>query len=370
MTSLISPLQFINEYDGSNPSLLRGELVIDLPFSHQANAYSVHWGNAQGDKVFDFNGRSEINSFSENSQVSVRRNDSVTSHHFHHPLYHFFEDTQVPRGATHFLLLARYDEQNNEKLISKRVIFSSDSLLPSNATLLEQKLAASAARINQLPLRLGHLWDIDQCPEEYLPWLGWSLSVNSWVNLEENGETQDTYRRRILRKNAWVQKHKGTKEGIIAALDAMGVKVEVKEWWQEYQEWLAANNQEANGESYEAWKKVAKIQPYGFHVIYDENKNSGISSTQLQEILLQTITEIKPVRSAFRIQFEAKTQQGSIQLNTLAHAINSAYFDGELEVGVPIQHLEVDHELELNTQVKMRPIAVVQIAAEIDPSNC
>ncbi len=380
MTNLVNPIQFVNEYTGLEPNVISGQLVINLPFSHQSSEYSLHWANDSGTPIQPGSTDSLINRFIESAHLAPLADVNQNStHEFHHPLYYYFDDQIVPLGATTFAIYGVNKSTGQSEKIASKPIFNEQHLLPSNATPLEQKLDMAANRISDLPLKLGHLWDVDQCPEEFLPWLGWGLSVNGWVNLDGDDETQETYRRRVIRNNAWLQKHNGTKIGIIKALEIMGVKVEIKEWWEEYQEFIAnpdnLNALEYEDKSncnaaYELWAQQSKIPPYGFIVSYDENLNSDIESEHLHDILLQTITELKPVRSRFKIEFNATTQEGFADLSVVAHTLNSIHFSGDLEVGVPIQHVSVDKEIEVDTKVKMRPIAVVQIAAELDLSSC
>lgn len=53
------------------------------------------------------------------------------------------------------------------------------SLLPSNTTPLERAVEA----VSQLPTAQGlvpTLWHAQTCPEPFLPWLAWAMSVDDW----------------------------------------------------------------------------------------------------------------------------------------------------------------------------------------------
>ncbi len=57
----------------------------------------------------------------------------------------------------------------------------------------------------------------DDCPPHLLPWLAWSLSVDSWETLWDE-ETK----REVIRQSVWVHQHKGTIGSIRRALIAAG----------------------------------------------------------------------------------------------------------------------------------------------------
>jgi len=60
---------------------------------------------------------------------------------------------------------------------------SMSSLLPQNATPYEKALEDVCSNIGTLPVEIKKLWNHDECPEPFLPWLAWSLSVDFWDDL-------------------------------------------------------------------------------------------------------------------------------------------------------------------------------------------
>src|ERR1700685_1785077 len=53
-------------------------------------------------------------------------------------------------------------------------------LLPSNATPLERSIAATSARIDDIPVPLADLMNPDAIPLALLPWLAWHLGIDTW----------------------------------------------------------------------------------------------------------------------------------------------------------------------------------------------
>lgn len=81
-----------------------------------------------------------------------------------------------------------------------------DSLLPPNATPLEQALEAVAgARTEQIPVPLRTLWSAADCPAAVLPWLAWQLCVPEWDPAWPEAQQRATVAAAI-----WVHRHQGT----------------------------------------------------------------------------------------------------------------------------------------------------------------
>jgi phage tail P2-like protein len=72
------------------------------------------------------------------------------------------------------------------------------------------------------------LWDVDNCPEELLPWLAWAFSVDVW-----DGDAPEAIKRDVIRNSLQVHKNKGTKASVLQALDAIGVPAVIVEWFED-----------------------------------------------------------------------------------------------------------------------------------------
>ena len=55
-----------------------------------------------------------------------------------------------------------------------------NDVLPPNATRLERRLAATNARIDDVPTPLATLMNPDAIRSDLLPWLAWHLGVDAW----------------------------------------------------------------------------------------------------------------------------------------------------------------------------------------------
>lgn len=61
------------------------------------------------------------------------------------------------------------------------------------------------------------LWDVDHCPLQLLPWLAWSLNVDTWTS-----DWPESYKRQILRNAQEIQAIKGTIGAVKQALADLG----------------------------------------------------------------------------------------------------------------------------------------------------
>lgn len=103
------------------------------------------------------------------------------------------------------------------------------TLLPPRTTKLERALEQSMARIGEAPHPIDTLFSPDDCPEDFLPFLAWALSVDDW-----DPEWDLATRRRIVAKALLVHRHKGTPGAVRLALEALGLEnVRLREWFRQ-----------------------------------------------------------------------------------------------------------------------------------------
>ena len=102
------------------------------------------------------------------------------------------------------------------------------SLLPNNSRPLERELATLTARIETISVPFEQIWDADNCPAEYLPYLAFARSVDEW-NDAWSIETQ----RSVIRNSIWVHQRKGTLGAVKRALSAMNYDTIVVEWFEQ-----------------------------------------------------------------------------------------------------------------------------------------
>ncbi|MGM0985426.1 MAG: phage tail protein I [Pseudomonadota bacterium] len=98
-------------------------------------------------------------------------------------------------------------------------------LLPPNRTPLERRVAASHPLA--LPVELRRLWDPATCPAHLLPFLAWAFSVDQW-----SSDWPERVKRDVIAASAKVHRIKGTRLAVDRALEAMGVEVQITEWFE------------------------------------------------------------------------------------------------------------------------------------------
>ncbi len=99
------------------------------------------------------------------------------------------------------------------------------SLLPPNASALEQAQAAVSAQLATLPVRIGDLKRADACPVEWLPWLAWERSVDVW-----NPAWTESQKRAAIAASFGIHQRKGTAGAVKAALATLDWSSRVAEW--------------------------------------------------------------------------------------------------------------------------------------------
>jgi len=100
------------------------------------------------------------------------------------------------------------------------------SLLPLNATTAEIALAETVARMTDVPVPVREVWDADTCPSGLLPWLAWAFSVDQWDTTWTDGQKRAT-----IKASVAVHRYKGTIGAMKQAIAALGVDVQVQEWF-------------------------------------------------------------------------------------------------------------------------------------------
>ncbi|MBX9634054.1 MAG: phage tail protein I [Magnetospirillum sp.] len=105
------------------------------------------------------------------------------------------------------------------------------SLLPANATWfersMEQVLAARLTRLEVAADALSTLWNPWACPAEYLPWLGWELSVPYWRT-----EWPEEFKRALIADAPAIHAQRGFVPGIERGLAAIGLQMDITLWHQ------------------------------------------------------------------------------------------------------------------------------------------
>jgi phage tail P2-like protein len=101
------------------------------------------------------------------------------------------------------------------------------NLLPPNATQLERNIAEVNSRLGDLPVPLRDLRIPADAPAAWLPWLADSLSVDAW-----QPSWTDSQKRASIASSIKVHRLKGTISAVREALGALGLRIQVQEWFQ------------------------------------------------------------------------------------------------------------------------------------------
>lgn len=102
------------------------------------------------------------------------------------------------------------------------------TLLPPTASALERAIAqVDAERLEAIEVKISTLWNPWACPAPFLPWLAWSFSVDVW-----NADWPEAKKRAVIAASFEVHRRKGTRLAVQTALDALGLRATITEWWQ------------------------------------------------------------------------------------------------------------------------------------------
>jgi phage tail P2-like protein len=101
-----------------------------------------------------------------------------------------------------------------------------NELLPPNASAQEIALSAAASRIGEVPVPLRTLYQPAATPLDALPSLAWSFSLDEW-----DTSWTEAQKRQAVADSLYVHRHKGTAGAVKRALQALGLDVQVQEWF-------------------------------------------------------------------------------------------------------------------------------------------
>lgn len=102
-----------------------------------------------------------------------------------------------------------------------------NSLLPPNASQLERDIEKLFTNSLALPVQIKDLWDPFRCPLPLLPWLAWANSVDQWED-----SWPEHIKRQVVADAFEVHRYKGTPFAVQHALNSLGIKTNIKEWWE------------------------------------------------------------------------------------------------------------------------------------------
>lgn len=102
------------------------------------------------------------------------------------------------------------------------------SLLPINASELLKNLEKTGCKITELEAKNKYVFNGDLAPENVLPFLAWSLSVDDW---SDNWEVD--IKRNIIKTSVTLHRQKGTIGALKQALSAFNfIDIKIEEWFE------------------------------------------------------------------------------------------------------------------------------------------
>ena len=147
------------------------------------------------------------------------------------------------------------------------------SLLPPNATQIERAIEQAQARAATVAVPLRELWNPDTCPAHLLPWLAWTLSLDSWQPY-----WPESVKRERIRMAVEIQRRKGTAKSVRDVVRSFGSSLAIREWWQ----------------------LEPKGTPHTFELVL--TLGAGVPNTvEYQQDVIAEVERTKPVRSHFTL---------------------------------------------------------------------
>jgi len=102
------------------------------------------------------------------------------------------------------------------------------SLLPPSAGTIERVLEQIwSERLEAIERDARNLWNPWKCRLDLLPYLAWALSVDEW-----NDNWSEQRKRSVCASAISVHLHKGTRKALDDAIGALGLDVDVTEWFE------------------------------------------------------------------------------------------------------------------------------------------
>jgi phage tail P2-like protein len=152
------------------------------------------------------------------------------------------------------------------------------SLLPPNATRLERALEEASARIGSVAAPIDTLVNPAAIDVEWLPWLAWGLSVDSW-----DADWSEATKRQAVAESIALHRIKGTRRSVEIVLARFDQLARVIEWHE----------------------TSPRGDPHTFEIILPlvvgDTAPGGTRATgAFAEAIIREVTRVKPLREHFR----------------------------------------------------------------------
>lgn len=175
------------------------------------------------------------------------------------------------------------------------------SMLPKTATDLARALDILEERLFMLPVAMISK-DPMTVSEALLDHLAWENSVDVW-----DVDWPEDIKRSVVAMSAEVHRFKGTPYAIKRALDALGVRTELVEWWQA---------------SPEAARGTFDVTAYAGRALYSDEE--VFINQKMVRSIIAVIERVAPVSRGFTVAVGAKLRPQPMRMAVNASAISFA----------------------------------------------
>jgi len=197
------------------------------------------------------------------------------------------------------------------------------SLLPRTATDLAKALDILEERLFLLPVAMISK-DPMAVSETLLDHLAWENSVDVW-----DVDWPEDIKRNVIVMAAEVHRFKGTPHAIKRALEALDVRAELLEWWQE---------------APEGTRGTFSVTAYAGRALYSDEE--VFINQKMVRTIIAVIERVAPVSRGFTVAVGAKLRPPSMRMAAGASSIGFARFRMNViqqEPRLPLQSVPAGH---------------------------
>ena len=174
------------------------------------------------------------------------------------------------------------------------------TLLPPNATPFERALEAATARIGAITAPIDTLLDPAAIDADWLPWLAWGLSADSW-----DADWSEAVKRQAVAESIALHRIKGTRLSVEIVLRRFDQLARVVEWHE----------------------TAPRGKPHTFEILLpltvDGTAPGGTRATAaFAEAIIREVSRVKPLREHFKF-VQHLAVAGSIGIMGAARALQS-----------------------------------------------
>ncbi len=181
------------------------------------------------------------------------------------------------------------------------------TLLPPNSTRLERALEAATARIGDITAPIDTLLDPMTIDVDWLAWLAWGLSLDSW-----DADWTEPVKRDAVAQSIALHRIKGTRQSVEVVLARYDQLLRVVEWHE----------------------TAPRGVPHTFEIIFplsigDIAPGGTRATAAFTEAVIREVTRVKPLREHFAF-VQQLTVAGTVGVMGAARPVQSLRHDATL----------------------------------------